>query len=98
MLEAIQVGKAVAVSRIDELVDALDGAGELFHPHSVSEIAGAIERLWSSQAALVEAEAKIRARLRRMSWQPFADAYRQALAMRGRTLSVSGIRRELRSR
>ena len=75
MLEAIQVGKAVAVSRIDELVDALDGAGELFHPQSVSEIAGAIERLWSSQAALVEAEAKICARLRRMSWQPFTDAY-----------------------
>ena len=78
MLEAIQVGKAVAVSRIDELVDALDGAGELFHPHSVSEIAGAIERLWSSQAVLLEAEAKIRARRGRMSWEPFTDAYRQA--------------------
>ena len=54
------------------------GAGELFDPHSVPEIADAIDRLWSSEEALSEAEAKISERRARMSWEPFRAVYCQA--------------------
>ena len=78
VLEAIHFGKAVAVSRIEEVVLALDGSGLLFDPRSVQEIADAIDRLWSSQDTLEKAEARIRERRSRMSWEPFREAYRQA--------------------
>ena len=78
MLEAIHFGKAVAVSHIDELVTTLDGAGEIFDPRSVSDIADAIDRLWSSEDTLEKAEARICARRAQMSWEPFREVYGQA--------------------
>ena len=53
-------------------------SGQLFNPRSVQEIADAIDRLWSSQDTLEKAEARIRERRSRMSWEPFREAYRQA--------------------
>lgn len=86
VLEAIHFGKAVVASRIEEVVITLDGSGLLFDPHSVSEIANAIDQLWSSKDALEEAKAKIRERRNCMSWEPFREVYLQAYtyAMQGK--------------
>ena len=80
VLEAIHFGKAVAVSNIKEVELTLAGAGLLFDPHSVQQIADAIDQLWSSSAALAEAEASIQRRNAEMSWEPFRRVYRQAYA------------------
>jgi glycosyltransferase involved in cell wall biosynthesis len=78
VLEAIHFGKAVAVSHIEEVVLTLNGSGLLFDPRSVSEIADAIDQLWSSKDALEKVEAKIRERRTLMSWEPFQEVYQQA--------------------
>lgn len=78
MLEAIHFGKPVAVSNIEELVNTLDGAGVVFDPRSVSGIADAIDRLWSSEVALTETAVKVRKLRERLSWEPFRNVYKQA--------------------
>jgi glycosyltransferase involved in cell wall biosynthesis len=76
--EAIHFGKSIVASQLEEVVSTLDGAGSLVDPHSVQEIADAIDQLWSSEDTLEKAGAAIRKRRSLMSWKPFQDAYRSA--------------------
>jgi glycosyltransferase involved in cell wall biosynthesis len=78
VLEAIHFGKSIVASQLEEVVSTLDGAGSLVDPHSVQEIADAIDQLWSSEDTLEKAGAAIRKRRSLMSWKPFQDAYRSA--------------------
>jgi len=80
MLEAIHFGKAVAVSHLPELVASLNGAGLVFDPESVEEIAAAIDQLWSSDTDRKEVEERVRRRKAAMTWEPFVQAYRDAYA------------------
>lgn len=80
VLEAIHFGKAVAASNIDEIVKSLDGAGMIFDPCSVDEIAKVIDLLWSSSDTLEKIETGICKRRSRMSWVPFREIYKQAYA------------------
>ncbi len=78
MLEAIHFERPVAVSNLPELVETLDGQGDVFDARSVDEIVATLERFLGSDERQREAVERIRALKARMSWEPFREAYRRA--------------------
>ena len=80
MLEAIQLGKPVAVSNLPELVTSLGEGGLVFDGKSIADIAEAITHVWSSDENRKSMETSARKRRSEMSWQPFIEVYKKAYA------------------
>jgi glycosyltransferase involved in cell wall biosynthesis len=80
MLEAIHFGKAIAVSNLPELVASLGECGLVFDPHSVEEIANAVDHVVSSPDNRRALEGKARERRAELSWAPFVATYKEAYA------------------
>lgn len=78
LLEAIHFGKAVAVSRLPELVDTIGPEGLVFDHSSVEETASVLDRLWCSDSERLRIEAMSVRRRSELTWDRFQQCYRDA--------------------
>lgn len=74
--EAFLVGLPVACSNVTSLPEQVDDAALVFDPLSESDIAAAIERLWTSDSLREELAARGRANIARFSWERTARTFR----------------------
>lgn len=78
MLEAMHFGKAVAVSRLVELVETVGSEGLVFDENSVAETAAVLERLWCSDSERMRLEALSVKRSSELGWGRFRECYQHA--------------------
>jgi glycosyltransferase involved in cell wall biosynthesis len=80
--EAMVLGTPVAASRVADVPELLgDGAGLLFDPLDVADIASCIRRLWEERSACADMARRARDRIHRIrSWKTWADRHEEIYA------------------
>jgi len=79
ILEAMALGTPVICSNLFAMPEHLDGAGVLFDPFDVDDIASAIRRVWENASLRREMAVKGRRRVAHFSLDAFAARWREVL-------------------